>query len=72
MYFEYYLFCSLKSPVNWTNPAVVGDSNYPTYNGRDVVVSTLTLTEFMNYMNSLSLPFTYDHAVGWLKYVSDM
>lgn len=50
---------------SWTDPSLVG---YTTkYNGREVLLTTATIDAFRNYMNSLSLPFTYDHAVGLFK-----
>ena len=42
----------------------MGDPNYPTFNGLEVIVSTLTLSAFATYMNSKQIPFTYDTAAG--------
>lgn len=61
----------LKNPseLYWLNPSYVGDPLYPAYNGRQVVVATPALNAFANYMNSKSLPFSYDHAVALFKYI---
>ena len=53
--------------MNWTNPSVVGEAANPTYNGREVILMTPTLTAFKDYMNSLTLSFDYDHAIGLFK-----
>ena len=55
-------FLILQTSVSFTDPTVVGDPNYPTYNGRQVILTTATLQNFTAYMNGLSLSFTYDHA----------
>jgi hypothetical protein len=57
----------LKENVNWTNPSVVGEAANPTYNGREVILMTPTLTAFKDYMNSLTLSFDFDHAIGLFK-----
>ena len=54
----------------WTDPALVGDSAYPTYLGRPVVAADPTLLAFKNYMQAKTFTFTYDHAVGLFKYVN--
>ena len=53
--------------MNWTNPSIVGEAANPTYNGRDVILMTYTLTAFKDYMNSLTLSFDFDHAIGLFK-----
>ena len=54
--------------MNWTNPSIVGEAANPTYNGRDVILMTPTLTAFKDYMNSLTLSFDFDHAIGLFKF----
>jgi hypothetical protein len=68
IFFLNFKFSKTSTSSSWTDPKLVGDINYPTYNGRPVVVTTKTLDAFINYMNSLKLPFAYDHAVGLFKY----
>jgi hypothetical protein len=43
---------------------LVGDQNYPTYNGLEVIVSSAALPSFTSYMNSKKFPFSYDNAIG--------
>lgn len=47
----------------WVNSSLVGDPNYPTYNGIEVITSS-ALQSFASYMNSKNFPFAYDTAVG--------
>jgi hypothetical protein len=66
-FFKFKIIDNEKNNVNWTDPAVVGDVNNPTYNGKPVIVTRNALLAFTNYMNALTLPFTYDHAAGFFK-----
>ncbi len=45
----------------------MGVSSVPLYNGRAVVSAPMVLDAFAAYINSLSLPFSFDHAQGFLK-----
>ena len=45
---------------------VVGDLNYTTYNGKDVLVCGDTLKAFSNFTNSLNI--SYDHGALWTGY----
>lgn len=62
-----YLFQTSQGESTWTNTAVNGISGVPTYEGRQVLSSSKTLYAFRDYMNSLSLSFSYDHAIGFLN-----
>ncbi len=53
-----------SADIQWAQPSVSGDPNYPTYNGKQVILSSSTLQNFATYMNGKSFPFTYDRAVG--------
>ena len=44
---------------------VVGDLNYTTYNGKDVLGASNTLKAFSNFTNSLNISF--DHASLWTE-----
>ncbi len=63
--FSFWLFF-IKTLVNWSDPNVVGDPNYPSWNTRPVLVATPTLNRFIDFMNSQKLPFDYDYATGWV------
>ena len=54
-----------KEYVAWSDPAVVGVSNYPTYNGRPVILSDDALASFDEFLLTTNL--TYDHAIGLVK-----
>lgn len=47
----------------------MGDPTVLTYGGRDVLVATSSLVGFKDYMNALTLNFTFDHAVALFKYL---
>ena len=47
---------------------MVGDPNFPSYEGQDVIVATPTITAFRNYMESKIFPFEYDHAMALFKF----
>ena len=56
---------SLSTP--WTNSNKFGIPKFPIYNGRIPLNSNSSLYSFQNFMNNLSLPFNFDHAVGITK-----
>ena len=62
------IYC-LKEDVDcqWTNRSYVGLSHTTSYNGRQVILDENTLVAFRNYMQSLTLPFSYDVALGLVK-----
>lgn len=57
-----------KTTEDWANPSIVGDFTYPTWNGREVIVSQPALDRFASYMNaqSASLP-SYDYAMAFVE-----
>ena len=57
-----------KGPVSWTDPKLVGDTNCKTSDGSPVIINSLALSQFTNYMKSLNLDFEYDTAVGLFAY----
>lgn len=57
------------SEASYVNPNLVGDPNYPTFEGQDVIVATPTIQAFKNYMESKTFPFQYDHAMALFKYL---
>lgn len=59
-----FLFLTNPSESEWTNPKLVGDKVHLKYRGREVITVTPVLTAFTKYMNSKTLPFQYDHAIG--------
>lgn len=42
-------------------------ANYPTYNGREVLIGNSVVESFTKYMENITLPFTYDMAVSIFK-----
>lgn len=71
-YIEQLSICYLKDPSEapWVDSSIVGDPNFPTYQGQEVIVATPTITTFRNYMESKSFPFEYDHAMALFKFFS--
>ena len=59
----------MKSSASWTDPNIVGDPSNPTYNGRQVIVTTKTLNQFSIFMNNTFIPFPYDHAMGFFEFI---
>ncbi|RNA12759.1 A disintegrin and metallo ase with thrombospondin motifs 3-like [Brachionus plicatilis] len=59
-----YLFLTNPADQTWLDVENVGDSNFSTYEGKEVVITDKTLTAFTNFMNSKTFQFTYDHAVA--------
>ena len=41
----------------------------PLYNGRIPILSSTSLNQFVIYMNNLTLPFDFDHAVAVFELV---
>jgi hypothetical protein len=60
-------FPALQSPQQWSDVQFVGDANFTTYMGKEVVLATKTLDAFTNFMNAQKLTFSYDHAIGLLR-----
>ena len=60
-----FLFLVTKSDSNWTDIETNGVENFPKYKDREVVSVKSAYEAFVNYMESLSLPFEYDHAIGF-------
>ncbi|RNA14579.1 flocculation FLO11-like, partial [Brachionus plicatilis] len=59
-----FLFLTTPADSFWSDPSLVGISSVSSYRGRQVVTTNRTLEAFKNFMNSLSIPFNYDHAIG--------
>jgi len=51
----------------WTNPSNVAVTRMPIYNERQTGLCNSTLFYFQNYMNNLSLPFSFDSAIAVVK-----
>lgn len=64
-----YSFLNLKDPAEqqWLNPQLVGEFSNPTFNGREVVLTTKTYNAFADYMNRKKFPFEFDHAAALFK-----
>ena len=62
------IYC-LKEDIDcqWTNWTMVGLTSIFSYKGRQVILDENTLVAFRNYMQSLTLPFSYDVALGLVK-----
>lgn len=60
-------FEKIKSESNWTDPNLVGISTLPSYENRQVVLTTKTASAFVEFMNSIRFPFSFDHAIGFLE-----
>lgn len=62
----YFIF-QTEAESFWTDPSLVGISSVSSYRGRQVITTNRTLEAFKNFMNTLSVPFNYDHAIGLFK-----
>ena len=62
-----YLFLNNLTESNWTSSTLYGVPGNPTYDGKEVVNSELVLGALKDYINSLSLSFSFDHAIGFFK-----
>lgn len=59
------LFLVTKSDSNWTSIEQSGVEHFPKYKGREVISVKSAYESFMAYVDSLYLPFEYDHAIGF-------
>ena len=57
----------LTDSVEWTDPKLVGHSDYEIFEGKDVLVTEKTIAAFSEWMETRTFPFHYDHAVGLFK-----
>ena len=55
------------SDTPWTNQTISGVPGNTIYNNKKTILCNASLTQFANYMNNLSLPFQYDHAVAIME-----
>ena len=55
------------SSTPWTISSLVGVPGIPIYGGRETVLCNSSYQQFTNFMNNLSLPFTFDHAVAIME-----
>ena len=51
----------------WTDPTKVAVPGYATYSNRPTALCNLSMLYFQNYMNNLTLPFSFDSAVAVMK-----
>ena len=63
------LFDLIKTETDsqWASTQLHGVPGVPTYNGKPVVLAENVLDALRNYVNSLTLSFTFDHAVGFFE-----
>ncbi|RNA38761.1 A disintegrin and metallo ase with thrombospondin motifs 3-like [Brachionus plicatilis] len=59
-----FLFLTDPAEQQWLNPQLVGEFSNPTFNGREVVLTTKTYNAFADYMNRKKFPFEFDHAAA--------
>jgi hypothetical protein len=64
---KYFHLPKTQSQSQWTNEQLYGVTGVASYNGRPVVLADRVLDAFRDYVNSLTLPFSFDNAIGFLK-----
>ena len=62
-----YLFLNNEPESSWTSSALHGVPGVPTYEGKEVVNAKLVLDSLKQYLESQTLSFSYDHAIGFFK-----
>ena len=63
-------FLFFTNYTSWTDNTKYGVAGQLTYNGKEVLIATQSLSAFSSYMETnIALPFTYDMAVSLFKYL---